>query len=342
MPPRRRIQSAVLPRGIRPDQVPAYVYWRPAGRGRWVIYIDGSPRRLAGPDATLAEIWRTVEELKAPDRKTFRWLSGEFQESPAWTALAESTRRDYRYCHEAICARKLRDGRLFGDILLVEWSSGAITRYLDARAKDSRSRANHELRYLKRVWRWAHNRDMVSADVARGVEQLPEQSRSRYVGDGEYAAFLDYAQSRGYAYVAVICELAYLCRLRLAEALDLRRVDIRDEGLYSARRKGSKDAVTAWSPRLRAAVDAALALHGRLSSIYLLPGKSGGRLLETTVQTAWQRLMRDFPGERWTLHDLKRKGVSDATGDKLTASGHRSPAMLKVYDVLPLKADPTK
>jgi len=42
------------------------------------------------------------------------------------------------------------------------------------------------------------------------------------------------------------------------------------------------------------------------------------------------------------MHDLKRKGVSDAQGDKLTASGHRSSAMLKIYDVLPLRAKSTR
>jgi len=39
--------------------------------------------------------------------------------------------------------------------------------------------------------------------------------------------------------------------------------------------------------------------------------------------------------EKFTIHDLKRKGVTDTSGDKLAASGHRDPAMLKVYDVLP-------
>jgi hypothetical protein len=41
-------------------------------------------------------------------------------------------------------------------------------------------------------------------------------------------------------------------------------------------------------------------------------------------------------GVNWipfTFHDLKRKGVSDTTGNKLDASGHRTAAMLNVYDV---------
>ncbi|MGJ0430617.1 hypothetical protein [Methylobacter sp.] len=44
----------------------------------------------------------------------------------------------------------------------------------------------------------------------------------------------------------------------------------------------------------------------------------------------------------FTFHDLKRKGVSDTDGDKMKASGHRSAAMMKVYDVKPDIVDPAK
>ncbi len=77
----------------------------------------------------------------------------------------------------------------------------------------------------------------------------------------------------------------------------------------------------------------------------MIPGSSRGRMTESTIQTAWQRMMVEWAtlgNERFTVHDLKRKGVSDAEGDKLAASGHRSIAMLKVYDVLPSKAPATR
>ncbi|MGQ7248845.1 hypothetical protein ACUN9Y_16100 [Halomonas sp. V046] len=40
--------------------------------------------------------------------------------------------------------------------------------------------------------------------------------------------------------------------------------------------------------------------------------------------------------ERFGLHDLKRRGITDTQGtrhDKQEASGHRSAAMLDVYDL---------
>lgn len=42
---------------------------------------------------------------------------------------------------------------------------------------------------------------------------------------------------------------------------------------------------------------------------------------------------RNIPFVRFTFHDLKRKGVSDTTGNKLDSSGHRTASMLNVYDV---------
>jgi hypothetical protein len=38
----------------------------------------------------------------------------------------------------------------------------------------------------------------------------------------------------------------------------------------------------------------------------------------------------------FTFHDLKRKGVTDTDGNKQDASGHRSAAMLNIYNVKPI------
>ena len=41
--------------------------------------------------------------------------------------------------------------------------------------------------------------------------------------------------------------------------------------------------------------------------------------------------MREFE-PRFSFHDLKAKGVSDFTGDKKKASGHKSQRMVDIYD----------
>ena len=44
----------------------------------------------------------------------------------------------------------------------------------------------------------------------------------------------------------------------------------------------------------------------------------------------------------FTFHDLKRKGISDAVGNKMKASGYRSPEMMNVYDVKIDVVEPTR
>lgn len=349
--PRRRQQTVKLPNGIKPDALPAYVYWKTAGNGRWVYqYIDPATkrqttRRIASANATLREIWNAYEDIvRKPPTKTIASLIAQFSESREYAELAAKTKTDYDYCARNICATTTKKGVFTGDIALNELTPGTVRQYVDMRDKTSRSCANHELRYLRRLFSWACERDIMPTNPARGVKTLKEVPRQRYVTDDEYTAFMEYAGNR-FLYLVSIAELAYLCRLRISEVCDLRRDDIRDDGLFAARRKGSKDALTQWTPRLRAAVEHALSLHGGIASAYVITSTSGGRMAESSVQTAWQRAMVEWEkmgNARFTFHDLKRKGVSDVSGDKLAASGHRSAAMLRVYDVLPATAPATR
>jgi integrase len=351
MAPRPRQHARPLPGGIKPEALPDYVYWDPSGRGRWIVkHYDPQTKRttshrLAGPTATLRDIWDAYENARrAPPADTVGKLIERFEASPQWADLAATTRRDYHSCAAALASARTKAGALVADTRLSDWTPGAVRSYCERRAETSRSRANHELRYLRRLFSWAVERDLMPTNPARGVRALKEDPRQRYVSDGEYTAFLRHAGAR-HPYLVPVAELAYLCRLRISEVCDLRRTDVRDDGLFGARRKGSKDALTGWTPRLRAAIDCALALHGDIKSLYIIPGPSRGRMSESTIQTAWQRCMVEWAAlgnERFTVHDLKRKGVSDAAGDKLAASGHRSMAMLRVYDVLPSKAPATR
>ncbi len=351
MPPRPRQHATTLPLGIKGDALPVGVYWDPSGHGRWLYKrhdkaTGKSPAtRIAGPTATLREIWDAYEAFSRPEpRTTMADLIADFERSTDWDELAASTQTDYRNCATAILGASTKLGIKVGDTRPGDWTPGAVRAYVDRRDKSSRSRANHELRYLRRLFAWAYERDQIPANPARGVKTLKEASRDRYVSDDEYIAFLTFVAAR-FPYLVPAAELAYLCRLRISEVCDLKIADISEEGLFGARRKNSRDALTGWTQRLKFAVDGAISLHTDIPCPYVLPGKSNGRMMVSTVQTAWQRAMVDWEklgNARFTFHDLKRKGVSDVEGDKLAASGHRSMAMLKVYDVLPSKASATR
>ena len=351
MSPRPRDPHQILPNGIKALALPTGVYFERTGRGRWLLKrrVPGKikPRytRLGGPEMTLRDLWEAYELAVAPPpATTIGDLIGEFQRSRIWVGLSQNTQRDYQCCADAIQKQQTTGGVPVGETRLIDWTPGAVRKYVDRRGESSISRANHELRFLRRLFAWGYERDIMASNPGAGVKTLPEPPRQRYVSDAEYEAFLMFAGPR-YPYLVPVAELAYLCRLRLSEVCDIRRADITPAGLYAARRKGSQDALTGITPRLPQAIDLALSLHGQIASLYLIAGASHGRMAETTIQTAWQRAMvawSELGNARWTCHDLKRKGISDTEGDKLAASGHRTLAMLRVYDVLPAKAQATR
>ena len=68
----------------------------------------------------------------------------------------------------------------------------------------------------------------------------------------------------------------------------------------------------------------------------------GGQLQKSSLDSTWQRFITRAIKEgviteeqRFALHDLKRRGITDTPGDrkqKQDASGHRDEAMLDIYD----------
>jgi len=336
MAPRRRSRDT--------EKLPPYVY---LAKGRYILRTyhpetqKQTETRLCAGVASLSEVWAAYEARTNPNTGTFRWLSGLYLASAKAKELASTTHRDYEGAHRRLCATPMADGRLLGDLPLSVWTPPLVQKWQDMRATDAPVTANREKSYISRVFSWGLARGYASVNPARAVPRIRERARTRYVTDAEYLARLEQAAGSGTPYLVPVMELAYLLRARLSEVLDLTRADLLDEGVLLRRRKGSRDAITQWSPRLRAAVAAALGLHGAIASAtWVMVGPDRGRLRESTVQTAWQRL--PWTGERFRIHDLKAKGISDTEGDKLAASGHRDPRMLAVYDRLPGRVPATR
>lgn len=338
MSPRRRSKET--------EKLPPYVY---LAKGRYILrtYDPDTKRqketRLCAGSATLAQVWACYESRTAArDVGTFRWLSRLYQESPQFIALSPNTQRDYTGARRRLCATELADDRLLGDLPLDDWTPPLVQRWQDHRAKSAPVTANREKSYISRVFSWGVARGYAHSNPASSVPRVRERARNRYVNDAEYLDRLEDAAASGSPYVAPIMELAYLLRARLSEVLDLKRSDLSDDGILLHRRKGSRDIQVDWSPRLRDAISAALALHGPVAGRHVIKGASHGRASESSVQTAWRRLPWRPGRDQFTIHDLKAKGITDTTGDKLAASGHRDPRMLAIYDRLPGRIGATR
>lgn len=125
-------------------------------------------------------------------------------------------------------------------------------------------------------------------------------------------------------------------------------------GLLIMRRKGLRGNIIAWNDRLKAAgklreqsqsdneqaqtttsvqsgepflITSERTRDGiQLSSLKTALGR-----ITTTAQAEADQL--DIQWTRFTCHDLKPQAVSDVTGNKQDASGHRNASMLNIYDV---------
>ena len=253
-----------------------------------------------------------------------------------------------------------------GNLYLEELSLPLIKQIRDKRLKTYQengkagySQCNREVSALSSAVQWALQQfDEVKVNPFRGLRALTEPKRTRYVTDAEYDAQYAQAIASAYVYLPVVFELAYLLSCRGAEVCDLKIADteLTDNAgnpiIKVPRRKGSKTTHIAQTPRLRLAVADALALHkfyGVESCLWLVPSSKGGKLNKVTIDTAMQRLKRQmsdaglisthtYEGGKddaekplyWTLHDLKRKGISDASDARI--GGHRSAAMRERYD----------
>lgn len=78
------------------------------------------------------------------------------------------------------------------------------------------------------------------------------------------------------------------------------------------------------------------------SKRFIIVASHGGPLRKTSLDTAWQRFItlaiadgNIDQEDRFALHDLKRRGITDTIGtraEKQEASGHRDAKMMDVYD----------
>lgn len=229
------------------------------------------------------------------------------------------------------------------------------------------STANHVLRYLRRLFAFGIVAGCCTTNPAAAVKQVKERGRNTMPPLEVFTALLTFARARGARtrrtvgacppYLAPIMEIAYLCRMRGIEAVRLTDAHDTPAGVIVKRVKGSNDNLVRWTPRLRAAWDEALRVRTATRAMkrnqrkpiplrpqdrHLFLGESAQALTKGALDQAMQDLKRlaitagVLPeGQPFSLHGLKHRGMTDTAGDKgqkRTAGGHKSEAMVDRYD----------
>jgi len=295
-------------------------------------------KSLFGPDVYLCEVTDPPSKLNTEyervtqvDRDTVNWLLNQYHESPQFQKLAKRTRDDYADYQRLLTGYIMKNGRPFGQAPLAAVKRTTIRGYLDKYGAPIA--ANRHIQYFKASWNWALERfDNLPDNPCQGVKLNEQTARDRYVNQEEFEAFKETTTG----YIPVFMELAYLCRARWSEVAAFTSADVLEEGIQLLRGKGSEGEITAWTPRLRAAVEAAQALNNgaptQISGAFLIHDKRGKAINQNAFKTSWGRSQRAWEkegGERFTYHDLKAAGYSD---QEEQSAGHKSEKMHKTYN----------
>lgn len=368
--PKRKFNPSI-PAHIDQTSLPRDVYYDQRGAGVWYrLYFNEAGRRqrqnIAGSKTTLAELHKIMEEINGIDRNSLRFLCAEFHASPQLKELAISTQKDYEYSRDVLLNLPTKiPGKTLGDLEAKKLSSPLLQRVVDKIANEGTpSKAAHCLRYVRRVLQWGKNRGFVDTNPAKGLEAPKERKQRRLPGPVVMSRIIQFAHQRGQLtrgqkgacapYLWYVIEISYLCRLRGIETVTLTDANETEEGVLTNRRKGSRDNIVRWTPRLRAAWNAAIEYRNQVWSDKKMPvpmnpeqrpvivAAHGGKLQKSSLDTSWQRLITSAiaeevitENERFGLHDLKRQGITDTPGtraEKQQASGHRDESMMDIYD----------
>jgi len=373
---RKRKHDSTIPAHIDQKKLPVGCYWDKRDR-IWYTILQGTKaqrKKITGPDAMLSDLHRAMEEMRGVNHKSVEWLLEQYHASHVFKALAESTQDAYETQHQVALALPTKLGPTFGQLDYARLETHHFQKIVDKIAEEGTpTKANSLMRYLKLVYSWAVRRGYTNKNPVKGVAQAKERKRRRLPSPAVMVALVQLAAKGGQLtphtegscppYLWAIADIAYLCRLRGIEVVTLTEDYALPEGLKTNRRKGSRDNIVAWTARLRMAYDCLIARRdavwaAKKMPIPILPknrplviSEKGESLKKSSLDTAWQRLIqraiRDkiiTEDERFGLHDLKRKGITDTPGtraDKQRASGHKSESMMDTYDLsLPI-VDPS-
>lgn len=233
------------------------------------------------------------------------------------------------------------------------------------------TKANHLLRYLRRVFAWGVQHGHCSHNPAAGTAQAKERAAFKMPTPDTFVRLLAFARecaakdphTEGSVapYLPHLMVITYSCRLRGIEAVTLTEANGTTEGILSNRRKGSRNNVTRWTPELRDAWNALISLRKSAELRHKIPSQllpekrplvasqRGRALSKSGLDSAWQRLIAlarsgENPvlaaDEVFTLHGIKHRAITDSE-DK-ASGGHRTERMRQRYDHAVPVVEPAK
>lgn len=255
-------------------------------------------RVLCRVDEGESALYAALAKVTRPSADTMNDLLDSFL-MHGMKELAPRTQEDYR----GYINRQLK--KVFGEEHPDNIESTDIAIYLEKRKEKARSSANKEVACLASAYQYGLRNGLCSRDPTKGVKRNRVKPKDRYVRHDEFRAYFDVAPECIQDIMAGI----YLMGLRPGEAIELRRNQIRPEGIRFQESKTGKVKQISWSPALQYFLTRATSRA--LGSPFVFTNSRGEKWTKWGLHSALRRLRDKVGGESWTWHDLRAKAESD-------------------------------
>jgi integrase len=305
-----------------------YLVVQPSGKKSWAVRYrrlnDGKPRKLTLDGfSSLAVAHRQAQEAldrvaeghdPAGDKRQQRGGVADQFSAVAERYLRQHVRRNYRPLWAAEVERLLNVEILprWGELRADTIGRRDVSELLDAMVeRGSPVTANRTLAVVRRLFRWAHEKDIVRASPCDGLSRpVKERSRDRLLSDDEVRAFWRACGEVGFPF-GPLGKLLLLTGQRLREVAEMTAGEIDlDQRLWTLPRERSKNDEAHAVPLSDAALEV-------IESLPRIRGPKG-YLFTTTGQTPVSGFSRARgkidkamgSPPHWTFHDLRRTAAS--------------------------------
>lgn len=190
--------------------------------------------------------------------------------------------------------------------------------------------ANRVLTVMTLIFAYAVEQQLVEWNPCIGIKKHTLSPRTRLLSHAEIEAIKTHSPAR----LRCMIDILYLTGQRIGDILTLRRSDITEIGIAFKQQKTEARLIVEWTPELRAAVDAALALHINVKAMTLFHTQHGGPPGYETVWEQWVRACKVAGVEDANPHDLRARAITDAEEqglDPQALAGHTDRKMTERY-----------
>lgn len=287
--------------------------------GAYYLIKGGKWIRL-GTDlsASLAEYGRKIDASKGGMSK----LIDTALEHIKSRGLAAATIEQY-----TVAAEKLKR-------IMVEFSPAQVKGKHVAQIKvamaGTPNMANRVLSFLRQVFDYAVEQQIVESNPALGIKRHKEKKRGRLISREEFDAIYAKAGPR----LQVIMDLLYLSAQRITDVLGIPVRNLLDQGIAFAQQKTGARLIVRWTPELRAVVARAKTLHGNVRALTLLHNRRGRAPDYRTIKDQWDAACAAAGVLDAHLHDVRAMSLTAAKnqGKNPTAlAGHTNQAQTDRY-----------